>query len=49
MDESHRKFTVMGGKLKHDVCEYIAAMTSESEVEVHVGAIPKTTNVTPST
>ena len=27
----------MGGKLKHDVCEYITAMTSESQVEVHVG------------
>ena len=37
MDDSHRKFTVMGGRLKHDVCEYITAMTSESEVEVHVG------------
>ena len=37
MESSHRKFTVMGGKLKHDVCEYITAMTSESKVEVHVG------------
>lgn len=37
MESSHRKFTVMGGKLKHDVCEYITAMTSESQVEVHVG------------
>lgn len=37
MEESHRKFTVMGGRLKHDVCDYITAMTSESEVEVHVG------------
>ncbi|MDA0940256.1 MAG: hypothetical protein O2990_04580 [Bacteroidetes bacterium] len=37
MDESHRKFTVMGGRLKHDVCEYITAMTSESDVQVHVG------------
>ena len=27
----------MGGQLKHDVCDYITAMTSESEVEVHVG------------
>ena len=38
----------MGGKLKHDVCEYIAAMTSESEVEV-TGCDSKTTNATPST
>ena len=37
MEDSHRKFTVMGGRLKHDVCDYITAMTSESEVEVHVG------------
>lgn len=37
MESSQRKFTVMGGKLKHDVCEYITAMTSESPVEVHVG------------
>ena len=37
MDDSLRKFTVMGGRLKHDVCDYITAMTSESEVEVHVG------------
>ena len=37
MEESQRKFTVMGGRLKHDVCDYITAMTSESEVEVHVG------------
>ena len=37
MDLVQRKFTVMGGKLKHDVCEYIAAMTAESDVEVHVG------------
>jgi predicted RNase H-related nuclease YkuK (DUF458 family) len=37
MDESHRKFTVMGGRLKHDVCDYITAMTSESDVQVHVG------------
>ncbi len=37
MESSHRKFTVMGGKLKHDVCEYITAMTGESQVEVHVG------------
>lgn len=37
MDEGLRKFTVMGGRLKHDVCEYITAMTSESDVEVHVG------------
>lgn len=37
MESSHRKFTVMGGKFKHDVCEYITAMTSESKVEVHVG------------
>ena len=37
MEESHRKFTVMGGLLKHDVCDYITAMTSESEVQVHVG------------
>lgn len=27
----------MGGRMKHDVCEYITAMTSESDVEVHVG------------
>ncbi len=27
----------MGGRLRHDVCEYISAMTSESDVEVHVG------------
>ena len=33
MEESHRKFTVMGGLLKHDVCDYITAMTSESEVQ----------------
>lgn len=37
MEESHRKFTVMGGRLKHDVCDYITAMTSETEVQVHVG------------
>ena len=37
MEESHRKFTVMGGRLKHDVCDYITAMTSESDVQVHVG------------
>ena len=37
MEDSHRKFTVMGGRLKHDVCDYITAMTSESQVEVHVG------------
>ena len=37
MDESHRKFQVMGGRLKHDVCDYITAMTSESDVQVHVG------------
>ena len=37
MEPGDRKFTVMGGRLKHDVCEYITAMTSESEVEVHVG------------
>jgi len=37
MDESHRKFQVMGGRLKHDVCDYITAMTGESDVEVHVG------------
>ena len=37
MEDSHRKFTVMGGRLKQDVCDYITAMTSESEVEVHVG------------
>ena len=37
MESFHRKFTVMGGKLKHDVCEYITAMTGESQVEVHVG------------
>ena len=37
MEDSHRKFTVMGGRLKHDVCDYITAMTSESEVEDHVG------------
>ncbi|MEC8401948.1 MAG: ribonuclease H-like YkuK family protein [Bacteroidota bacterium] len=37
MEDSHRKFTIMGGRLKHDVCDYITAMTSESEVEVHVG------------
>ena len=37
MEDSHRKFTVMGGRLKHDVCDYITAMTSQSEVEVHVG------------
>ena len=37
MEESQRKFTVMGGRLKHDVCDYITAMTQESEVEVHVG------------
>jgi predicted RNase H-related nuclease YkuK (DUF458 family) len=27
----------MGGRLKHDVCDYITAMTSESDVQVHVG------------
>lgn len=37
MEDSQRKFTVMGGRLKHDVCDYITAMTQESEVEVHVG------------
>jgi len=37
MEESHRKFTVMGGRLKHDVCDYITAMTGESDVQVHVG------------
>ena len=37
MEDSQRKFIVMGGRLKHDVCDYITAMTQESEVEVHVG------------
>lgn len=37
MEESHRNFTVMGGRLNHDVCDYITAMTSESDVQVHVG------------
>ena len=37
MEDSQRKFTVMGGRLKHDVCDYITAMMQESEVEVHVG------------
>ena len=37
MEDGQRKFTVMGGRLKHDVCDYITAMTQETEVEVHVG------------
>ena len=37
MDAEDRRFKVMGGTLTHDVCEYIAAMTQESEIEVHVG------------
>ena len=37
MQEADRRFRVMGGKLQHDVCDYITTMTSSSDVEVHVG------------
>ena len=37
MQEADRRFKVMGGKLQHDVCDYITTMTASSDVEVHVG------------
>jgi predicted RNase H-related nuclease YkuK (DUF458 family) len=37
MQEADRWFKVMGGKLQHDVCDYITTMTTSSDVEVHVG------------
>ena len=37
MQEADRRLKVMGGKLQHDVCDYITTMTTSSDVEVHVG------------
>ncbi|MBV42963.1 MAG: hypothetical protein CL834_08010 [Crocinitomicaceae bacterium] len=37
MKSPDRIFKVMGGKVEHDVCAYIASMLHEQSIEVHVG------------
>lgn len=37
MNEGDRKFRVMGGHVAHDVSDYVATMSQEENVEIHVG------------
>ena len=37
MHPKDRQFKVMGGHVDHDVCDYIATMCSEQNLDIHVG------------